>query len=173
MTFAGRLSQPEPLSAEHVIDQFDCGKPEMNIWLQRHALQSQASHGSRTKVVFEQGRVVVGFYSLAAGSVARTEAPARVAKGLAHHPIPVVVLTRLAVDGTIHGKGLGTALLKDAILKVLEIADVLGVRALFVHSKDDQAKDWYRRRAEFEESPFDDRQLFLLLKDMRACLDGL
>jgi GNAT superfamily N-acetyltransferase len=152
-----------------VVEGFRCGQDALDAWLVRHALQSHAAGSSRTRVVCKDRRVI-GFYSLAAGNVATEEAPPRVTKGLARHPVPVVVLTRLAVDQSVQGIGLGTAMLKDAFLKISEIADVVAVRAVLVHAKDDAAKAWYLARARFAPSPTDDRQLYLLIKDLKATI---
>jgi hypothetical protein len=165
----GGFSGPEPLGAHHVVDGFNCGYPALDTWLAKHALQSHNAGGSRTRVVCKDARVV-GFYSLAAGNVATDEAPARVIKGLARHPVPVVVLTRLAVDRSVQGSGLGTAMLKDAFLKVSEIADVVAVRAVLVNAKDDEAKAWYLARARFAPAPTDPRRLYLLIKDLKATI---
>jgi GNAT superfamily N-acetyltransferase len=114
--------------------------------------------------------VVVGFYSLAVGSVDPQAAPARVMKGLARHPVPVMLLARLAVDGGHQGKGLGRALLKDALLRTAQAADIAGIRCLLVHAKDDAARGWYESW-EFEPSLTDPYHLFLMLKDLKCLLD--
>ncbi len=160
------LSPVEPLTAGHVLEGFDCGQTELNVWLVRYALQNHAAGSSKTRVVTAGGRVV-GFYALAMGAVAKPEAPARIAKGLAGHPIPVAVLTRLGVDLSMQRRGLGSALLKDAMLRVLEVSEVVGVRAVLVHAKDDRACGFYQSYG-FEPSPIDPYQLMLLLKDLKA-----
>lgn len=110
---------------------------------------------------------MVGFYSLTVGSVEPGDAPVRVMKGLSRHPVPVIVLARLAVDKSHQGKGLGRALLKDALLRTSQAADIVGIRALIVHAKNDEARRWYMQW-EFEPSPTDPFHLFLLLKDLKA-----
>ena len=87
--------------------------------------------------LLSRGERVVGFYTLAAASVSREEVPSRVAKGMARHPVPVILLARLAVDRTEQGKGLGAGLLKDALLRAVQAADVIGCRAILVHAKDE------------------------------------
>jgi len=82
---------------------------------------------------------VVGYYTLAYGSVAPDESPS-VKAGLAKYPIPVILLARLAVDITERGQGLGAALLKDALLRTLQAAEIAGLRAMLVHAKSDAAK---------------------------------
>jgi GNAT superfamily N-acetyltransferase len=112
---------------------------------------------------------VVGYYSLAAGSVRKEESPARIAKGLANHPIGVILLARLAVDRSEHGAGLGKKLLVDALSRALTAADVIGARAILVHAIDDEATAFYEKFG-FEPSPIDPKQLMLLMKDLRATL---
>jgi GNAT superfamily N-acetyltransferase len=112
------------------------------------------------------GNIVVGYYALTTGSVHKHESPQRIAKGLANHPIGVVLLARLAVDRTRQGKGLGKALLFDALSRVEEAADIVGVRAVLVHAINDAARRFYLHFG-FEESTVDPYQLLLLLKDLR------
>lgn len=142
----------------------------MNQFLQRYALANQRANSAQTYVCCGESGVV-GFYSLAVGSVDPEEAPARILKGLARHPVPVMVLARLAVDLNHQGKGLGKALLKDALLRTLQAADIAGIRCLLVHAKDDAARQWYASW-EFEASPTDPYHLFLMLKDLKALLAG-
>jgi len=132
---------PEKLQPEHDVSKFDCGESGLNDWLRRRALQNQQSGASSTYVVLDKMRVV-GYYSLAAGSVARETAPGRVRRN-APDPVPVVVLGRLAVDRDFQGQGLGRALLRDAILRTLQAADIIGVRAILVHALSEQAKRLY------------------------------
>jgi GNAT superfamily N-acetyltransferase len=162
----GILSAVEPLGEKHDLSQFDCARhASLNEWLRRYALINQKSESARTYVVCRKD-VVVAYYSLAAGSVSREEAPARIAKGLARHPIPVVILARLAVDQREQGRGLGKALLKDALLRSVGAADTVGVRAVLVHAIDREAREFYKRFG-FEESPVDEFHLMLLMKDLR------
>ena len=112
---------------------------------------------------------MAGFYSLAVGSVSPTHAAPRVIKGIAQHPVPVMILARLAVDLMYQKKGLGKALLKNAMLRTIQAADIAGIRALLVHAKDEEARDWYLNW-EFLESPTDPFHLFLLVKDIKTLL---
>jgi GNAT superfamily N-acetyltransferase len=132
---------PEKLQPEHDVSEFECGEPVLNDWLRRRALQNQQSGASSTYVVLDKTRVV-GYYSLAAGSVARETAPGRVRRNVPD-PIPVVVLGRFGVDRDFQGQGLGRALLRDAIVRTLQAADIIGVRAILVHALSDQAKRFY------------------------------
>lgn len=154
------------LSATDSVEFFDCAHPSLNQFLQRYALVNQKAGSAQTYVCCKDGKVV-GFYSLTVGSVEREDAPHRVVKGLARHPVPVMILARLAVDKTYQGKGLGRALLKDALLRTLHVADIVGIRALIVHAKNDVARQWYIKW-EFEPSPTDPFHLFLMLKDLKA-----
>ena len=158
-----------PLTAAHETAEFECGSEAQTRWLRRHALQAQQSGSSRVYVVTEPiSARVLGYYALAAGSVEPTEATPRLARGLGRHPIPVVVLTRLGVDVSMQGRGLGAALLRDALLRVDQGADVIGVRALLVHADSPRARNFYEHLAEFEASAL---HFVLLMKDLRRALE--
>lgn len=150
------------------VESFDCGQSALNQFLQRFALVNQKSNSAQTYVSCH-GESVVGFYSLAVGSVEPSQAAPRVTKGIAQHPVPVMILARLAVDLQHQGAGLGKALLRDALLRTAQAADIAGIRALLVHAKDDPARQWYLNW-EFEPSPSDPFHLFLLMKDLKALL---
>ena len=159
------LSPIHKLSAEDVTDPFDCGRDELNRFLKRFALANQAANAAQTYVT-SRARRVVGYYSLAVGSVQREDSPSRAVKGMARHPVPVMILARLAVDRSDQGSGIGKALLKDALLRTAQAADIAGIRALVVHAKDEDARRWYEQ-FDFEPSPTDPLHLFLLLKDLK------
>ena len=150
------------------VDVFDCGQAALNQFLQRFALHNQRANSAQTYVSC-QGGMVLGFYSLAVGSVEAQHAAPRVLKGMARHPVPVMILARLAVDLKHQRVGLGAALLKDALLRTAQAADIAGIRALLVHAKDDAARQWYLNW-EFEPSQTNPFHLFLLLKDLKAAL---
>ncbi len=165
----GALSLPVgKLGATHDVDSFACGKPLLDRFLKRFALANQHADSSRTYVAC-QGSTVLAYYSLAAGSVERSDAPLRVGKGLARYSIPVMILARLAVDRAWQGRGLGKALVKDALFRTEKAADIVGIRALLVHAKDEAARAWYNALG-FEPSPTDPCHLFMLMKDLRAKL---
>lgn len=145
---------------------FDCGNTALNQFLHRFALINQKANSAQTYVCCTAG-AVVGFYSLAVGSVAPNTAAPRLTKGMAQHPVPVMILARLAIDLPHQGQGLGTALLKDALLRTAQAADIAGIRALLVHAKDEAARQWYLNW-EFEPSATDPFHLFLLMKDLRT-----
>jgi GNAT superfamily N-acetyltransferase len=145
---------------------FDCGHPALNQFLQRFALVNQKANSAQTYVCCEyETGLVVGFYSLVVGSVEPAASTVRVAKGLSRHPVPVMVLARLAVDQQHQSAGLGRALLKDALLRTVQAADIAGIRAVLVHAKDDDARNWYLHWG-FEPSTTDPYHRFLLLKDI-------
>ena len=156
----------EPLAANHQLEGFDCREPGLNRFLLLHALTNQRANSSRTYVAL-RGEQVVGFHTLVVGSVSPDQVPGRVSKGLARHPIPLMVLARLAVSRDEQGKGLGSGLLKDAIQRTLAAADIAGIRALAVHAKDEAARSFYVHFG-FVGSPTDPLHLFVLLKDLRS-----
>jgi GNAT superfamily N-acetyltransferase len=145
------------LTGADAVESFDCGQSALNQFLQRFALVNQKSNSAQTYVSCHSGSVV-GFYSLAIG---------RVTKGIPQHPVLVMILARLAVDLQHQGAGLGKALLKDALLRTAQAADIAGIRALLVHAKDEPARQWYLNW-EFEPSLSDPFHLFLLMKDIKA-----
>ena len=155
----------EKLHRTHNVEQFTCGQPELDRFLTRHALQAQQSNSSQTYVAVSDSEIV-GFYTIVAGEVQHAQAPERVVKGMSRHPIPLLVLARLAVHTKTQRKGIGSGLLLDALGRTLQVADLIGVRALAVHAKDDQAIAFYRRFG-FTPSPTDARHLFMIIKDIR------
>lgn len=154
----------EKLKRVHLLDGFDCGKEDLNRFLKRQAWNSQQAHSAQTYVL-AKNLVVSGYYSLAAGSVTHDGATERTRKGQARHPIPVILLARLAVDQSLQGEGVGPALLKDALLRAASAADTIGARALLVHAKDDNAKGFYEH-FDFEPSPSDPYHLMQIMKDL-------
>lgn len=158
----------EPLRREHAVDEFDCGSEPLNRFLLRFALQNQQANASRTYVGLENTRVV-GFYSLAFGQVEYSDAPLRLTKGVARHPVPVMLLARLAVDRSQQGRGRGGGLLKDAMVRTSRAAQIAGLRALLVHAKDEDAQRFYAGHG-FDPSATDPHHMFLPLKDLRAII---
>lgn len=158
----------DKLSREHDLSAFDCANTTLDDWLRKFAWTNQQADSTRTYVALDGNRVV-GYYALTTGSVHKRESPQRIAKGLANHPIGVVLLARLAVDRTQQGKGLGKALLFDALTRIEEAAGIVGVRAVLVHAIDEAARRFYLHFG-FEESPVDPYQLLLLLKDLRKAI---
>ena len=151
------------------MSRFDCGNDALNLWLKRFAWANVQNDSARVYVAHRRDRVVVGYHALTAGSVSRGEAPERMGHGVAAHPIGVVVLGRLAVDRAQQGKGLGTTLLQNALLRAKHAADTVGVRAVLVQAIDAAARSFYLRYG-FSPSPVDEMRLMLLMKDLRAFL---
>lgn len=160
-------SVPEPLTKRHRLDLFDCGEPALNEWLQTHALQAEASGSAKVFVTTTDGETVVGYYALATAQVEHEQAAPRVLKGQARHPVPAVLLARLAVDQDHQRLGVGRSLLQDAMLRCLQAAESVGVRVLLVHAKHEEARSWYAQYG-FEPSPTDPLHLMLLMKDLKA-----
>ncbi len=156
------------LAMEHDPTHFDCGHPALNSFIRQHALPGQRANASRTYVAVV-GTVIVGYHTLVVGGVAYEEAPERLAKGLPRHPVPIMLLARLAVDQTWQGEGLGAALVVDAMRRTLQAADIAGVRALLTHAKDGAAKSFHAHLG-FEPFPGEPLILYRLLKDIRAML---
>jgi predicted N-acetyltransferase YhbS len=162
------FSGPQPLSSEHRLDSFDCGKQVLNDWLVRHARQAQTSGSAKTFVAVDNDRVV-GYFSLTVGQVDAFDVPDRFRKGMGRYPLPVVILARLAVSRDVQGHGIGFGLLQDAIRRTCLIAEQAGIRAMLTHPIDDEAAKFYSRFG-FIQSPLREQQLLLLLKDARRCL---
>ena len=160
----------ERLRRDHALEAFDCGQSDLDRWLIKHALQNQGSNAAQTYVGVVDG-LVVGYYSLAVGQVEYADAPERLQKGLARHPVPIMLLARLAVHKDWQRKRIGRTLLKDAVLRTVQAADIVGIRALAVHAKDEAARRYYEQ-FDFVASPTDPLHLFVLLKDIRRRLES-
>ena len=156
-----RLSAPQPLGADHNLSAFASGEASLDDWLRRRALANQLSGASRTYVVIDESRFVVGYYALAAGAVAHQSATGGVRRNMPE-PIPVLVLGRLAVAQRAQGLKLGAALLQDAVSRAMAVSENIGVRALLVHALNESARAFYQRYG-FQESPVDPMTLMLRL----------
>ena len=158
----------EKLRADHAVAGFDCGSAPLNAFLERYALANQKAGSSQTYVALV-GEQIVGYYTLTVGDVTYGDAPERLAKGLPRHPVPVMIVARLAIARASQGQGLGPGLLLDAMRRTLQAADIAGIRAILVHAKDDNARAFYEH---FGFSSFADepRTLYRLLKDIRPML---
>ena len=159
------LSAPESLSGKHALSAFDCGEPDLNTFLMRRALSNQESGASRTFVVTDQNDRVVAYYSLATGSIEARQATGRVRRNMPD-PIPVMVLGRLAVSRQYQNQSLGSWLLKDALLRVLGVAEMAGIRAVLLHAMSDRARRFYLKHG-FALSPLDPMTLMIPLNDVR------
>lgn len=164
---SARFSPPQRISAEHDLTQFSCGEPSLDEWLARRALKNEAGGASRTYVVCVDD-VVVGYYCLANGAIDRDEAPKPMQRNMPD-PIPVMVLGRLAVDRAYQDQRIGRALLRDAILRVLQAAEIAGVKAIIAHAISEDAKRFYLRN-DFLESPVAPMTLCLILETARQAI---
>ncbi len=155
----------EKLRADHAVSSFDCGQEGLNRFLSRFALVNLRAGVAQTYVAIS-GETVVGYYSQAVGEVANQDAPERLTKGLARHAVPIMLVARLAVSSGSQGQGIGAGLLKDAILRTVQAADIAGIRALAVHAKDENARRFYEHFG-FIPSPTDALHLYILVKDIK------
>lgn len=138
------LGAPQAITGAHILTAFDSGVASLDDWLRRRALTNQVCGASRVYVVAAAHRRVVGYYALASGALAHAQAPGRIKRNMPD-PIPMAVLGRLAVDRSMQGKGLGVALLQDAVLRVEQAAAILGIRGILVHAISDAARIFYER----------------------------
>lgn len=156
----------EKLTRLHAVEVFDCGSEPLNRYLAKYALTNQLANAAQTYVALSGG-AILGFHSLAVGEVSHSDAPERLVKGLARHPVPVMILARLAVHKNWQGKGIGAGLLKDAVLRTLQASEIAGIRAIVVHAKDEAAQSFYKR-FNFSEGLGDPMHLYALTKELRA-----
>ncbi|MFV0286431.1 MAG: GNAT family N-acetyltransferase [Demequina sp.] len=165
---------PVHITPNHDVESFRCSSGELTTWLTTHALGSHNGRHTRVAVTTPiNSDTVVAYYAIAVGSVRASDADARLKQGGGSHPVPVVVLARLAVDERHSGRGLGGALLLDALRRALAASDQVGARAVVVHCKDDGAKAFYRSMIPgFREMPSEPMTLTLLMKDIKRHLMG-
>ena len=161
------LSAPSPLQPEHDCASFSCGNTSLDDWLKRRALANQRTNASRTFVVTDGNRVVA-YYALASGALACAEATGKLRRNMPD-PIPMSILGRLAIDTAFQGQGLGRALFRDAALRVLSVADEIGIRGLLVHAISDEAAAFYSSIG-LDSSPDNPRTLMITLAELQAAL---
>jgi len=166
---AADLSAPEHLTAAHDVSAFDCGEPALNDWLKRRALPNEESGASRTYVVCAGGRVVA-YYALASGGVALAQAPGRVKRNMPD-PVPVMIIGRLARDLAWKAQDLGPSLLRDAIVRTLQAAEIAGIRAILAGAISERAKRFYETHG-FKVSPADPMLLMITVADAEKALSG-
>jgi GNAT superfamily N-acetyltransferase len=142
------MQAPTALTDEHDLNVFDCGVESLNQWLRKRARANQTAGASRTYVVAERKRVI-GYYCLSSGAIDIADAPGSLRRNMPD-PIPMAILGRLAVDLTCHGKGLGSALLQDAVLRSAEAANILGIRGVLVHAISSEARTFYENYGFFK-----------------------
>lgn len=158
------ICAPMPLAATHDVSGFSCGESSLDVWLRRRAMKNESSGATRTYVVCA-GTRVIGYYSLAVGSIEHRFASGPIRRNMPE-PIPAMILARLAVDRQYAGQCVGTGLLRDALLRTLQAADIAGIRVLLVHALNERAASFYQRRG-FAASPFDPLVLLLALDHVR------
>jgi GNAT superfamily N-acetyltransferase len=157
----------ERLDRESVREGFDCGKPSLNDFLHALVGQYEKRNLGRTYVALQgEDRRVLGYYTLASGAVDAESLPANQAKKLPRHAVPVILLARLAVARSIHGRGLGGFLLRDAMTRSLDLSEKLGIHAIVVDALDAEAKAFYERFG-FMPLTGDTMRLFLPLSTIR------
>ncbi|RZI46764.1 GNAT family N-acetyltransferase [Candidatus Finniella inopinata] len=152
-----RLSPPAPITEEHRISRFDCGVPSLNEYLKKVAFRDQLAKRARTYVVADDQRVL-GYYCLATGAIGHTQAPKEQRKEV--DPIPVLVLSRVAVHKAYHNQGIGRALLRNAVQRSLQASKIAGVSALLVHALSQPARRFYLSNGLLE-SPINPGILYL------------
>lgn len=162
-----KLSKPHPLSEDDELSDFDSGEPSLDEWLKKRALKNQVSGASRCFVLSHQKKVI-GYYSLSAGAISHESAPKKLRRNRPD-PLPVLLLGRLAIDKKYHNKGLGSALLRDALIRAVSVASDAGIVAVLVHSLSEQAKRFYLSRG-FIESPLQPMTLMMTIETVRSIL---
>ena len=137
----------------------------LDRFLARFALAGQQANASQTYVGLADGEIA-GFYTLVVSEAAYTDAPERLTEGLARYPVPLMLLARLAVGVSWQGRGVGAGLLKDAMRRTVQAAEIVGIRALAAHAKDETARAFYEHFG-FVASPTDPLHALLLTQDLR------
>jgi GNAT superfamily N-acetyltransferase len=161
------LTPPAPITADHYLADFDSGESSLDEWLKKRALKNQASGASRCFVLCA-GNAVIGYYSLSAGAISRQAATKAMRRNVPD-PLPVLLLGRLAIDRRYQNQGLGRALLRDAMIRAVNVAADAGVFAILVHALSDQAKRFYLSCG-FVESPLQPMTLLMTLATVRSIL---
>ena len=161
------ISQPpRKLTEKDDRNQLSCGKPDLDEWFRKFALSAQQSDQSTTYVLLDDADQIVGYYSIAMGAIAPESATERARQGMGKYQIPAIILTRLAVDRSYQGQGIGKSLLRDCVIRSLSISDEIGTRLLLTHPIDPEASDFYLKNG-FSPSAVDSSQLMILMKDLR------
>ena len=164
---ADGLRPPAKLGAHHELASFDSGEPALDDWLRKRALSNAERGGAQTYVISVENRVVA-YYTLSAGAVDQAKATGRARRNMPS-PIPVMLIGRLAVERSHQGRGLGRALLRDAILRTLQAAEIAGIRAILVHALSEKAQGFYEQGG-FQSSPTDPMMLMITVPDAKESL---
>lgn len=168
-----RFVGPEPLDRGHPINGFESGEGSLDVWLARHARAASGAGSAKTYVVTdsEQEGRVIGYHALTGASIEHREATERATKGMGQYRIPAVLLSRLAVDRSVQGRGIGALLLRDAMLRAVSVSEEVGMRLLLAHALNESARGFYSKFG-FEESPTDAMNLQIIIKDIKASVGG-
>jgi len=152
----------EPIGRNHDRKDFDCGAPDLNEYLARHARRNHESGGAKTFVAVSPAEParILGFYSISPGAVEFARVPANLTRKLGRYEVPVFRLARLAVGLAVQGRGLGGDLLLAAGMRALAVSTEVGGVALAIDAKDAGAARWYER---FGALPLLDDPLKLIL----------
>ena len=161
------MTPPEPITIGHRLENFDSGETSLDAWLRQRALRNHASGASRCFVITD-GEAVIGYYTLSAGSISHAAAPKSMRRNM-RDPLPVLLLGRLAIDRQHQNRGLGQALLRDAMLRAVSVAHDTGVFAILLHALSEPAKRFYLSRG-FVESPLQPMTLIMTLQTVRTIL---
>ncbi len=164
---AGALTAPEPIAADHHLAEFDSGEATLDEWLKKRALKNSAAGASRCFVLCSN-KIVIGYYSLSAGAISHETAPKPMRRNMPD-PLPALLLGRLAVDRKYHNQGLGSGLLRDALLRSVNISRDAGVIAVLVHALQDQARQFYISRG-FVLSPLQPMTLMMTMATVQTIL---
>ena len=137
----------EPIGRQHDRKRFDCGTPELNLYLERYARQNHESGGAKTFVAVSvaEPAAILGYYSISPGAIEFARVPAVLTRKLGRYEVPVFRLGRLAVSRSVQGQGLGADLLLAAGARALAVAAEVGGTALAIDAKDSRAASWYER----------------------------
>jgi predicted N-acetyltransferase YhbS len=165
-----KLQEPIPINKKVLTEGFFSQETQLDEWLKKRALKNEQLMASRTFVVCGEDNKVVGYYSLAVGSVLHAEVAGKIKRNMPD-PVPVMILGRLAVDKKVQGKGLGSALIKDAVLRTLQASKIAGIKAILVHALDEKAAIFYENRG-FKRSPMSPLILLITLDEALHTMDG-
>lgn len=158
----------EVLSSEHSVGEFNSGERSLDDWLKGRAVKAQKAGTSQVYVCMADTGRVVGFHALAAGSVSRATGRGWLARN-APDPIPTIFITRLAVDGSFQGRGVGSILITDAITRALQASEIVGAKAICVNPISEDARRFYLRVG-FQELPNDPTVLYLKMEQVRESI---
>jgi len=164
------LTKPEELTRDHNIAGFSCGRESLDDWLKNRAVKSNAAGDSKVFIINNDAGEVVGYYAISAASVTHKEAISKLRRN-APDPIPMALIGRLAVREDMQGHDIGPALLRDAILRIVQASNHMGIKGVLVHALDEDAANFYSHQG-FHHSPIDDNHLMISLKEITAELSA-